>query len=167
MEFFYCTSFSSSSWTHKHKFGRPALFCLKVLKRGSLLTYVWNINWGIGSLVPVDGNRKGQKEAKILPVGGSPLISAHPGPVPLGLVHSRWSLNEDGEMREEEYEMQLCVDLWVQCGFLEILGNGDSCTFHTGGEIQTPWSLTLPWCLTAAHKAVTAGIIRGRRHFCV
>lgn len=40
---------------------------LKVLKRGSLLTYVWNINWGIGSLVSVDGNRKRQKEAKVLP----------------------------------------------------------------------------------------------------
>lgn len=84
---------------------------LKVLKQGSLLTYVWNINWGIGSLVSVDGNRKRQKEAKVLTVGGSPLISARPGPVPLGLVHSRCSLHADGEMMEEEYEMQLRVDL--------------------------------------------------------
>lgn len=58
----------SSSWTHIHKFRNLTLFYLKAFDaRGfTHICVVWNIDWGVGSLVPVRGNRKRQKETKSL-----------------------------------------------------------------------------------------------------
>lgn len=78
--------------------------------RGLIHILVAYLDWGVGSLVQVDGNRKRQKEIKSLQGGTRPFVSAHPEPA-LGLVHSMCSLNSDGAMREEEQETQLYVDL--------------------------------------------------------
>ena len=77
----------------------------------------------------------------------------------LVMVREAWSATVNGVAKSRTW-----LSDWTELNWTEILGNGDSCTFHTWGEIRTPWALTPPWCaLLLPGKEITAGIISGEK----